>query len=84
MSAVAVESMEKWARDFKESEQKLATQRLVMQAIDLSGWCRAGLAIEQTGQMLGALRFWGPRAWMSKHTFTGFSYFSAVHHASKL
>jgi len=34
---------------------------------------RAGLTIEQTGQMPGASHFWGLRAWMSKHSFTGFS-----------
>jgi len=28
--------------------------------------------IGQTGQMPGASRFWGPRAWISKHCFTGF------------
>jgi len=36
---------------------------------------RAGLTIGQTGQMPGASHFWGPRAWISKHSFTGFSYF---------
>ena len=36
---------------------------------------RAGLTIGQTGQMPRASRFWGPRAWIPKHSFTGFSYF---------
>ena len=45
---------------------------------------RAGLTIGQTGQMPGASRFWGPRVWISKHCFTGFSCFYAVHHAPKL
>jgi len=36
---------------------------------------RAGLTIGQTGQMPGASRFWGPRVWISKHSFSGFSYF---------
>jgi len=30
---------------------------------------RAGLTIGQTGQMPRASRIWGPRAWMSKHSF---------------
>jgi len=34
---------------------------------------RAGLNIGQTGQMPGASRFWGPRSWISKYSFTGFS-----------
>jgi len=34
---------------------------------------RAGLTIEQTGQMPGASRSRGPRAWLSKHSFTVFS-----------
>ena len=36
---------------------------------------RAGLTIGQTGQMPGASRCWGPRAWISKHSFTGFEIF---------
>jgi len=44
----------------------------------------AGLTIGQTGQIPGASSCWGPRAWISKHSFTGFSCFQAVHHASKL
>jgi len=36
---------------------------------------RAGLIIGQTGQMPEASRFWGTCAWISKHSFNGFSYF---------
>jgi len=36
----------------------------------------AGLTIGQTRQMPRASRFWGPRAWIWKHCFTGFLMFS--------
>ena len=36
------------------------------------GLSRAGLTIGQTGQMPGASPFWGPHAWISKHSFTVF------------
>ena len=39
---------------------------------------RAGLTKEQNGQMSGASHFWEPRAWISKHSFTDFSYFSLL------
>ena len=63
----------KWKQHFYLNIRLARLTVLCFSRMNGFGLSRAGLTIGQTRQIAGDLRFWVPRAWISKHSFTGFS-----------